>query len=69
MLAYRKLNLDVKARMLRPEQEITVCTEFTLDGVVQSVRQFLDAEDYELLENFEKNQENIKECIRKTNVG
>ena len=40
MLAYRKLNLDVKARMLRPEQEITVCTEFTLDGVVQSVRQF-----------------------------
>lgn len=68
-LQYRKLNLDVKARMLRPEQEITVCTEFTLDGVVQSVRQFLDAEDYELLENFEKNQENIKECIRKRMSG
>ena len=69
VLAYRKLNLDVKARILRPEQEITVCTEFTLDGVVQSVRQFLDAEDYELLENFEKNQENIKECIRKRMSG
>lgn len=63
VLAYRKLNLDVKSRVLRPEDDITICTEFTLDGIKQSVRRFLDADDYELLQKFEQNQEKIKDCI------
>ncbi len=29
VLAYRKLQLDVKRRVLRPDDEITVCTEYT----------------------------------------
>ncbi|MBD5522184.1 MAG: DUF2726 domain-containing protein [Lachnospiraceae bacterium] len=65
VLAYRKLNLDVKRRNLKPDDEITICTEFTLDGVKQSVRIFLDADEYELLSDFEKNQEIIKDCIMK----
>lgn len=65
VLAYRKLNLDVKQRTLKPSDEITVCTEFTLDGTKQSIRRFLDADDYELLRDFEKNQEKIKDCIMK----
>ncbi|MCC8150280.1 MAG: AAA domain-containing protein [Lachnospiraceae bacterium] len=63
VLACRKLNLDVKSRALKPEEEITVCTEFTLDGTVQSIRRFLDAEDYDLLCDFEANQEEIKDRI------
>lgn len=63
VLAYRKLNLDVKSRVLRPEDDITICTEFTLDGTRQNVRRFLDADDYELLQKFEQNQEKIKDCI------
>lgn len=65
VLAYRKLNLDVKQQTLKPDEEITVCTEFTIDGVKQSVRRFLDAEDYELLKDFENNQEKIKDCMMK----
>lgn len=63
VMAYRKLHLDVKHRELKPDEEITVCTEFTLDGTQQSIRRFLDAEEYELLEHFERNQEKIKDCI------
>lgn len=65
VLAYRKLNLDVKQRVLRPDEEITICTEFTLNGTAQSVRRFLDADEYELLRDFEANQEKIKDCIMK----
>lgn len=63
VLAYRKLNLDVKQRVLKPDEEITICTEFTLDGTQQNIRRYLDAEDYELLRDFEKNQEKIKDRI------
>lgn len=65
VLAYRKLNLDVKQHVLKQDAEITVCTEFTLDGTVQSIRRYLDAEEYELLSEFEANQEKIKDCITK----
>lgn len=65
VLAYRKLNLDVKQCILRPDEEITVCTEFVLDGTTQSIRRFLDADEYELLRDFEVNQEKIKDCIMK----
>lgn len=63
VLAYRKLNLDVKNRLMRPEKEITVCTEFTISGVKESIRRFLDAEEYELLKDFDKNQELIKDAV------
>ncbi|MGN0334380.1 MAG: AAA domain-containing protein [Lachnospiraceae bacterium] len=65
VLAYRKLNLDVKQRTLKPDKEITVCTEFTLDGTKQSIRRFLDADEYGLLGDFENHQEKIKDCIMK----
>ncbi|MCI8668660.1 MAG: DUF2726 domain-containing protein [Lachnospiraceae bacterium] len=67
VLAYRKLELDVKQKVLRPDDEITICTEYTLNGVTENVRRYLDAEDYELLKNFERNQEKIKDCVTKHN--
>ena len=63
MLAYRKLNLDVKQKVMRPAEDITICTEFTIDGIKEHIRKFLDADEYELLEDFEGNQEKIKDCI------
>lgn len=64
VLAYRQLNLDVKNKMLRADDEITICTEYTIDGnVKETIRHYLDAEEYELLKDFEANQEKIKDCI------
>lgn len=63
VLAYRKLYLDVKQRALKPDDEITICTEFTIDGTRQSIRKFLDGDEFELLSDFEANQEKIKDCI------
>ena len=65
VLAYRSLNLDIKRRVLRPDEEITVCTEFTVDGSTQSIRRYLDAEDYELVRDFAGNQERIKDCVNR----
>jgi len=65
VLAYRKLELDVKKRELRPADEITVCTEFAFGEVKESIRRFLDADEFELLSDFETNQEKIKDCIAK----
>lgn len=67
VLAYKKLDLDVKQHMLSPEEDITICKEFTIDGEKQSMRKFLDAEDYYLLDDFNKNQELIKDRITQTN--
>ena len=67
-LAYRKLNLNVEKRTLQPDDEITICTEFQIDNTFkESVRKYLDADDYELLYDFEKNQELIKNAITKRN--
>lgn len=65
VLAYRGLNLDIRKKALRPEEEVTVCTEFTVDGTKQSIRRYLDAEDYELLADFAGNQEKIKDCVNR----
>ncbi len=65
VLAYRKLNLDVKNRTLRPDKEITICTEYILGEKKESIRKYLDADEFELLEDYEKNQEKIKDCIAK----
>lgn len=69
VLAYRKLELDVKRRVLRPAEDITICTEFTIDGVKESIRKYLDGDDYELLSDFEKNAEIIKNHIQRQNVN
>lgn len=66
VLAYRKLHFDIKGHCFHPDDEITVCHEFTLEGEKLSARRFLDADDYELLDNFEHNQELIKDRIQKT---
>lgn len=65
MLAYRKLQLDVKRRVLKPEEDITLCTEYYIGEVKENIRKYLDADDYELLVDFNKNQEKIKDCITK----
>lgn len=67
LLAYRKLMLDVKRKVLQPAEEISICTEYTLNGTKQSVRSFLDAEEYDLLKDFEENQEKIKDCVTRHN--
>lgn len=63
VLAYRNLNLDVKNHIFKPDEEITVCTQFSIDGKQENARKFLDADEYELLEDFEKNLEKIKDAI------
>lgn len=67
VLALRRLNLDVKNKNLRPEEDITICREFTVDGSKQSIRKFLDAEDFTLLDNFEENTELIKDRLTQSN--
>ncbi|MGD9567123.1 MAG: AAA domain-containing protein [Sedimentibacter sp.] len=67
VLAYRRLNLDVVNRKLKADEEITICLEYSIDGNKQSIRQFLDGEDYSLLDEFEKNQELIKDKITNYN--
>lgn len=67
VLAYRKLSLDVKGHCLRAAEDVTICTEFTMDGSQESVRRYLDADSYVLLQEFEQNQEVIKDAITKAN--
>jgi len=67
VLAYREMRLDVIQRCLRPSKDVTICTEFTIDGTSQSIRKFLDADDYELLNDFESNAEKIKDKITESN--
>ena len=63
VMAYRKLFLDVKNRMLRPEDEVTICKELTIDGERQSIRKYMDPADYELLDDFDHKKEVIKDRI------
>ena len=67
VLAYRRLLFDIKGRCLRPDDEITVCYEYEILERKQSIRQFLNVEDYGLLEHFEQNQELIKDRITQNN--
>ena len=69
-LAYKKLNLDVKTAKMIPEETVTICTEFMLDGTQkENIRKYLDADDYELLADYEKNQELIKNAITRYTAG
>ena len=45
VLAYQPLRLDVENRKLKASGDIVICTEFSIDGEKQSVRQFMDPED------------------------
>ncbi len=65
VLACRKLQLDVKSRLLRPEEDITICTEFCYGETKENIRRYLDGDEYELLGDFERNQEKIKDCVMK----
>lgn len=67
VLAYRPLSLDVKGHALRAGEDVVLCKEFSLDRskakATQSIRYYLDAEDLDLLDDFAKNQERIKDLI------
>ena len=62
-MAYRRLNLDVRRRTLRADDEVTVCREFTVGGEQESIRKYMDPADYDLLNDFDKNRELIKDRI------
>lgn len=66
VLAYRPLRLDVRRRALRAEPEPVVCREFTVNGSKLSIHQFLDADDYALLDEFTKHIETIKDRITRS---
>ncbi|MBP3240908.1 MAG: DUF2726 domain-containing protein [Oribacterium sp.] len=69
-LAYRKLNLYVKEAKMVPNESVTICTEFLIDGNrKENIRKYLDADDYNLLDDFEKNQERIKNAITEYTKG
>ncbi len=67
VLAYQPLKLDVKGHSLKAVGDVEICSEFTIDGTKQSVRQFLDAEDLDLLEDFKANAETIRDLITRNN--
>jgi superfamily I DNA and/or RNA helicase len=67
VLAYKKLLFDVKNRTLTQDAEVSVCREFTVDGVKISAHWFLDADEFQLLDKFEENAELIKDLITKNN--
>ena len=68
VLAYRKMFLDIEARSLRPDDRITLCREFSISGERVSIHRFLDADDMDLLDDFEENLETIKDVITVTNA-
>lgn len=67
VLAYQPLKLDVKNKKLKAVDDIEICTEFTVDGNKQSIRQFIDGEDLILLDNFKENAEAIRDLITRNN--
>lgn len=67
VLAYKKLLFDVKKHTLTQDDEITICKEFTVDGIKLSAHYFLDADEMRLLDDYETNAELIKDLITKNN--
>ena len=64
LLAYKKLLLDIKKRSLIADDHITICKRFKVGKErEQSITQFLDYDDFYLLENFEANAEKIKDAV------
>ena len=69
VLAYRKLLLNVVSKTFVPEQHVTFCHEFTINDNKDklSIQFFLDADDLDLIDNFEENREIIKDRIKDHN--
>lgn len=67
ILAYQPLRLDVTHRKLSAQGDIVICSEFTINGTRQSIRQYLDADDIHLLNNFKRNAEKIRNAIAENN--
>ncbi len=67
VLAYRKLYLDVKRHVLKPDTDITICREFTVNGEKESIRKYIDPADYDLLDDFDNNKELLKDRITRYN--
>ena len=64
LLAYKKLFLDVKNHDLIAETATTICHRFKVGNVTEeSIRRFLDEDEFYLLEDFEGNKEKIKNAI------
>lgn len=67
VLAYYKLQLDVKCRTMRADSDLTFCREFTINGEKLSIRQFLEPYDSDLLDDPHSNLETIKDYITLNN--
>lgn len=67
VLAYRKLYLDVKRRVLQPDTEVTISREFTVNGEKESIRKYMDPADYDLLSEFDSKKELVKDRITRYN--
>ena len=67
VLAHRRLSLDVQSRTLVADDTVTINQEYTIEGEKQSIRFFLDADDFVLLDDFETNRELIKDRLMKLN--
>mgnify|MGYP001623258631 FL=1 len=67
VLAHRRLSLDVQSRTLMADDAVTINQEYTIEGEKQSIRFFLDADDFVLLDDFETNRELIKDRLMKLN--
>lgn len=65
LLAYKKLSLNVRQRMLKPEKKITLCREFTLDGTKESIERYLNPDEYCLLDDVAGNLEKLNDIIEK----
>lgn len=74
VLAYKKLSLDIKNKSLVADKEITFCKTFGKlkkepgkeeEVEKTDINEYLDNGDLYLLENFEQNQEEIKNLITK----
>ena len=66
-LEYLDMDDYVKNKAFKPDEDITICTQFTIGGEQENIRRYLDADEYELLSDFEKNLEKIKDAITEKN--
>lgn len=69
LLAYLPLRLHVRERRLGCFDAPVICSQYTINGKVQSVRSFMDPEDLPLLQNFAQNAEEIRNAIARANPG
>ena len=66
VLAYKKLSLDLKKHILVADPETVICRRFKIGNKEEeSIKRFLDDDDIPLLEDFELNQEEIKNAVSK----